>query len=162
MKIDYRLACIGDEDAISKVHVDAWREAYIGIVNQEYLNNLKYEDRKKMWTNNLKYSELPIYLAVDEDDNIIGFSSIEIRDGKFYLATLYLLEKYHKKGIGQILLDQVLNYAKSKKYQQVYLEVLSENPTVSFYQKNNFKIINNKFFTRSDEEVEEYVMKLEI
>ncbi|OFI45728.1 hypothetical protein BG262_06945 [Floricoccus penangensis] len=162
MKIDYRLACIGDEDAISKVHVDAWREAYIGIVNQEYLNNLKYEDRKEMWTNNLKYSEIPIFLAVDEDDNIIGFSSIEIRDGKSYLATLYLLEKYHKNGIGQILLDQVLNYAKSKKYQQVYLEVLAENPTVSFYQKNNFKIINSKFFTRSDEKVEEYVMKLEI
>lgn len=149
MKIDYRLACSGDEDAISKVHVDAWREAYVGIVNQEFLNNLKY-------------SELPIYLAVDGDDNIIGFSSIEIRDGKFYLATLYLLKKYHKKGIGQILLDKVINYAKNKKYQEVYLEVLAKNPTVSFYQKNNFKIIDSKYFTRSDEEVEEYVMKFDL
>lgn len=38
-----------DVNGIAKVHVQSWREAYRGIVNDDYLKNLKISDRRKKW-----------------------------------------------------------------------------------------------------------------
>ena len=38
-----------DAAAIARVHVDAWRTTYRGIVPDEYLSSLSYEKSQQRW-----------------------------------------------------------------------------------------------------------------
>ncbi|WP_259343698.1 hypothetical protein [Oceanobacillus picturae] len=49
-----RIAKPGDAAGIAKVHVDAWRTTYDGILPQEFLNRLDYGNRTNLWIENLK------------------------------------------------------------------------------------------------------------
>ena len=48
-----REANLDDAKGIAKVHVDSWRTTYKNIIPDEYLNNLSYEKREQLWTNNI-------------------------------------------------------------------------------------------------------------
>lgn len=51
MKI--REAIVSDAKGIAKVHVDSWRTTYKGIIPDDFLNNLSYEQRTKLWEENI-------------------------------------------------------------------------------------------------------------
>ena len=44
-----REANINDTPSIAKVTVDTWKTAYRSIIDNDYLNNLSYEEREKGW-----------------------------------------------------------------------------------------------------------------
>jgi hypothetical protein len=44
-----REASIEDAPTIAKVTVDTWETAYRGIIDDNYLNNLPYEEREQGW-----------------------------------------------------------------------------------------------------------------
>lgn len=48
-----RRAIISDAPGIAKVHVDSWRTTYKGIIPQSFLDGLSYEQRTKLWENNI-------------------------------------------------------------------------------------------------------------
>ena len=48
-RIVIRPANLGDIPEISKVHIDTWRTAYRGLVPDEYLAGLTYEQREQRW-----------------------------------------------------------------------------------------------------------------
>lgn len=43
-----REATLSDACGIAKVHVDTWRTAYKGIINDEFLNELSYDKREEI------------------------------------------------------------------------------------------------------------------
>ena len=45
MRVHIRVANVPDAAAIAKVHVDSWRTTYTGIVPDEYLAQLSYEQQ---------------------------------------------------------------------------------------------------------------------
>lgn len=44
-----RPARMADADAIARVHVDSWRTTYPGIVPDDYLATMSYEQRSGVW-----------------------------------------------------------------------------------------------------------------
>ena len=70
-----RQAALEDAAKIARVHVDTWRTAYRGIVPEEYLANMSYEESEKRWAGRLSDSEakIRIYVAEDEAGHIAGF-----------------------------------------------------------------------------------------
>ncbi|RYZ81218.1 MAG: GNAT family N-acetyltransferase, partial [Proteobacteria bacterium] len=105
--ITFREATLADVDGIAKVHVDAWRSTYAGIVPQSYLDSLAYEDKAAMWHKllNMQLRRWHLIVAVNDSNRIIGFSSggsgsekmIDM-DGEIF--AIYLLKEFHGKGIG--------------------------------------------------------------
>jgi hypothetical protein len=61
-----------DCEGIARVHVDSWREAYAGIVPDEYLASLSIERRKSMWEKILSQSD-DFTLVAEVNDEIVGF-----------------------------------------------------------------------------------------
>lgn len=67
MKI--REASVEDAPAIARVTVDTWKTAYRGIIDDNYLDNLTYEDREKGWRE-FPFNEAFVLAAEDDQGNI--------------------------------------------------------------------------------------------
>ena len=48
MAISVHRAALQDTTAIARIHVDAWRTTYKGIMTDEFLSNLSYERRQRV------------------------------------------------------------------------------------------------------------------
>ena len=76
-------------------------------------------------------------LILLDNDNLIGFISLFPIDGEYrrdltpWYATMYVKKEYRGKGYSKILNDALLNYAKEKGYEKIYLKSELNN----YYEK---------------------------
>jgi GNAT superfamily N-acetyltransferase len=143
--VEIRVATIDDAKGIAKVHVDSWRTTYKGIIPEDFLNNLSYEQRTELWIRNISRTDNYIIVAEDYEGKIIGFADCWKRETNTVpnstdLTSIYLLEAYQGKGIGKMLLKQLFLNVKTQGYQKVFVEVLEENKTCSFYEHFGAKL----------------------
>ena len=134
-----RTATQEDAASIAKVHVDSWRTTYKGIIPQNFLDNLSYDKRTTLWENNLANSARSIYVAQTDEDEIIGFVVGEKRDTNTEqdatdLSAIYLFEQWQGKGVGKLLLKQMMLKFKEQGFNKVYVEVLADNKARAFYK----------------------------
>lgn len=143
MKVSIRLARESDLKAYSDLLERTYREVYpdesIGLKeehfskeifstkrNKDYLEgNIKLSDKRKTWLSFL-------------DSKMVG--SITITDlGKEYeLTGFYVLTKYHGKGVGRMLWDKALSFAKGK---DIVLDVFAHNTrTIDIYKGFGFDV----------------------
>src|SRR5262249_6328531 len=111
-----RAATQDDIPAIAQLHVQGWKGAYGGIVNQSYLDSLDEKAREKQWREWFDPQNNPVQIAFDDEGNPAGFinygrlrtpppGSSPIRP--LYSAeifALYLLPQYYRQGIGTALM----------------------------------------------------------
>ena len=67
-------------------------------------------------------------------------------------VAIALFEEYRGKGIGTRLMEQMIEFAKRKKYNQVSLSITKGNPAVNLYGRLGFKTVS--------ENDEDYIMLL--
>ena len=67
-----------DAPAVARVHVASWRQAYGGLLPQEYLDSLSVEARTMTWAK--AFSQLPgrssTTLVGELDGQIVGFACV--------------------------------------------------------------------------------------
>lgn len=135
-----RKANLNDVKGIAKVHVESWRTTYKGLMPQPYLDALSTEKREEIWVNNLSNSDYDVFVAENDQGEIIGFTSAGKRETTHEtdttdLTTLYLLEPYHGQSIGKSLLKAVVEAIKERGFKKINVEVIHENKTRLFYEK---------------------------
>ncbi|MGB0389578.1 MAG: GNAT family N-acetyltransferase [Ardenticatenaceae bacterium] len=137
-----RAAEQADAGAVARVHIDAWRTTYAGIVPDEYLGQLSYEQRADWWGQILRpRGKKPpwAYVAEDDEGQVVGFVSGALeRSGdplyKGELYAIYLLEQAQRKGIGkQLTLTLVARMIEEGVFSML-VWVLAENPSRPFYE----------------------------
>lgn len=88
-------------------------------------------------------------LGLLDNDKLIGFISLFKYDGDEmknltpWYATMYIKKEYRNKGYSKILNDAILNEAKKKRYNRIYLK----SNLVNYYEKfgaKYIKTLNNK------------------
>jgi ribosomal protein S18 acetylase RimI-like enzyme len=87
----------------------------------------------------------PVYYAfvAEEDGFIAGFALYYIRYStwkgqRMYLEDILVTEEARGKGIGKLLMDQLIVEAKEKKFSGIAWQVLEWNePAINFYKKYN-------------------------
>ena len=117
------------------VHWKSWQEAYQGIVDGDYLDNLtlsQCEEWAFKWPENT-------YVALD-GDRVVGFvcffGNLE-NEEEAEINSIYVLSDYYGKGVAQKLMDLAL--AELKDYPVKVLWVLKDNVrAISFYKKYGF------------------------
>jgi len=113
-----RSALPGDAEAIARVHVRSWQEAYVGIMPQETLEAISFEARSRRWSTILETdpSDPAFGVFVAETDGaIVGFGSVARQrdetlagrgfDGEF--TAIYVLAAHHGSGIAQALMAEM-------------------------------------------------------
>ncbi|WP_404458516.1 GNAT family N-acetyltransferase [Oceanobacillus kapialis] len=133
-----RQAKVLDALAIARVHVDAWRSTYEGIIPDEYLHKLSYEGRTKLWLENLKTDI--VFVALNDRHEIVGFATAGVKKTKGYdvfqgeLYAIYILKEYQGMSIGKQLLHKVVEHLKTLEINSMVVLVLKKNPAVQFYK----------------------------
>ncbi|PEP89439.1 GNAT family N-acetyltransferase [Bacillus toyonensis] len=143
VEIHIRRATKSDIAAIAKVHVESWKTTYTGIFENEILENVTFEQRKKQWENIFQKEDNYQFRFVAETLNgkIIGFI-----DGELY--AIYLLQQYQGMKIGQKLFQALLSECIKNGMQSLLVWVVTNNPAKKFYEKYNPEKIDMKFLER--------------
>lgn len=71
---EIRLATLEDAAAIAKVQVDTWQKAYRGILSDEQLDSLSYEQRELRWRAHLRGAHARTYVCVVSGE-VVGYST---------------------------------------------------------------------------------------
>ncbi|MEL7647713.1 MAG: GNAT family N-acetyltransferase [Sedimentibacter sp.] len=159
-----REAKISDALSIAKVNVDTWRSTYKGILSNEYLNNLSYEQREqamKNIINNSKKDGISIFVIEESINRIVGFftcgrerNNDEIYHGELY--AIYIIEEYQNKGIGKMLFNHVQERLSSQKLHPMLIWVLEENkPACNFYEIRGGNRIKERYINIENEILKE-------
>lgn len=134
-----------DVDGIARVHVDAWRETYTGMVPERYFSDAAYRQRQAMWTRYLAMNPRPGGLTVAvEGERIVGFSNAgpargpDVEKGHtparpLHLYSIYLLAAEHGKGVGSALLHAAIGHEPA----QLWVAAGNDR-AIAFYRRHGF------------------------
>ena len=118
-----RQASLADLEEILKVETDNFTAEDFGLSRSSLRYHLK--------TN--------IVFIIEDEKGIIGYCLWLTRKNFYRLYSLAILQKFHSKGYGKMLLEYSLEHLKDK---ELRLEVKQTNKqAVSLYEKFGFKII---------------------
>lgn len=146
--VKIRIAQPGDEPSIAKVHIQAWQEAYKGLLPQDYLDQLSSElgERIDMWKRIMINPKRWAWVA-EGSQGTVGFALFgpprdQNREGYIELGAIYLLASEKGNGIGFALLSAGFNKMKDLGYKKAYCWVLENNPTIKFYERSGAQFSN--------------------
>ena len=125
--------------AVSRVYEESWREAYRGLLPQEYLNSIPLGK----WVPYLEQAGRESLLLL-EGEKIVGTASCcasrtpELA-GWGEIVSLYLLPEYWGNGWGKALLSAAVKQLESMGYRDLFLWVLEGNQRArAFYERMGF------------------------
>jgi ribosomal protein S18 acetylase RimI-like enzyme len=139
--MDIRRATSSDADALAKVHIDAWRMAYRGLVPGSYLDSLDYARRAERWRESLAAGAGETYVA-EGDQGMLGFLTLgACRDPELAgepvgeIWGIYLAPRHWRRGIGRLLCRRGEEMLASRHYTQAVLWVFDGNQAArGFYE----------------------------
>ncbi|HLZ65851.1 MAG TPA: GNAT family N-acetyltransferase [Aliidongia sp.] len=108
--IALRRAAVGDEAAIARVNVEAWRQAYAARVPHAMADAVTIERRAPMWQALIGAHQAthPTWVAVDDAAGIVGFatgspagSPVEGIDGELHM--LFIAPGFQRRDVGRRL-----------------------------------------------------------
>lgn len=147
-----REATFADARGIARVHVDSWRTSYRGIVPDDYLAQLSYDQRAQQWNRTLDDPNRAtcVYVA-DDGGEIVGFASggaNRSRDLPFdaELYAIYLRESYQRRGLGARLTRVVGEWLHAQGHRSLLVWVLADNPARRFYESLGGQLIHEQPF----------------
>jgi ribosomal protein S18 acetylase RimI-like enzyme len=141
---EIRWAQLEDAQELGFVHSEAYRNAYQGIIPDEYLNQVTPNVREKYFHNALIQGTERIAIALN-DKKAVGCMVLKVCDDeglKKYsgeISAIYLLQNYRGNGIGKQLLNWGIERLKDSGFIMAVLWVLKENQNaIRFYEKQGF------------------------
>ncbi len=87
------------------------------------------------------------YFVAEQNGQVMGGAGIYPSEGlpaqTCELVKMYLRSEARGKGVGKLLIDKSIEFAKAFHYQQVYIETMPElRKAVSIYEKFGFEYLN--------------------
>lgn len=150
---------------ISNLAEQIWPQTYSAYISEEQLRFML----DKMYNRGELLSQLQgghTFLIASENGKDVGFAGFSVIDPHhkgYKLHKLYVLPEMHGKGVGKILINEVVNLAVSNGGRTLQLNVNRNNNAKDFYLKVGFNIketvdldIGNGFF------MNDYIMELPI
>lgn len=138
-----RPATADDAEAIAKVHVAGWQEAYVGLLPQHVLDRQSVPTRTRQWVGLLQQpTEVRwTFVAVDPAAGIVGFASgVRAKPAPFGAAykipVLYVLGTHLRRGLGGRLMGALGEEMGRRGDGAVALWSLADNhPARAFYER---------------------------
>lgn len=155
-----REARLEDALAIARVHIDAWRETYQGIIPDSYLAQLSYEKRTKQWEQTLV--DQRVYV-VELEDEVVGFAQggpnrRDAREGELY--AIYVLRASQGQGLGKALFQRIIEDL--AEYEAMQVSVLRDNPACQFYERFGGRLLEESMIERGGVELVQRVYRMPV
>ena len=140
-----RAATPDDALGVARVHVRSWQVAYRGHVPQDYLDDLRPEDRASRYTFDRSGPTTPTTLIALEEDTICGFVTTgKSRDSDLpelgELLAMYVDPQYWGQGIGRLLMTAARDRLRRAGAREALLWVLDGNERAKrFYEFDGWR-----------------------
>ena len=96
----------------------------------------------------------PYAFIIQNTSNCIGYTALRVIKSNCEVDYLAIIEKHQRRGLGKLLLNKILLFAKEKKCKVIKLSVRQNNKVaLSLYKKYGFCIIKrnkNKLFMEKE------------
>ena len=136
------------------------------IIEKMYLKDFEQikenlqKDFDDFWNANILEGELKndnsLYFVAKNKNEILGFIGITKNIDFVEILNVVVKKDFRNKGIGNQLLQKIIEVAKEMKMQEIYLEVNEKNENaIKLYEKNNFKKIGErkKYYNGKDKAI---------
>lgn len=136
--MNIRAAKPGDEKSIAQVIIDTWKDAYQGIVSQDFLDSLTTEKHEALLTQQIAENTQIIYVMESEDDQILGMISGGVDRSEKYdceIVAIYIGRDHQKCGIGKRLFSECVNAFRTRGYKTMIVWTFEDNKDRGFYDK---------------------------
>lgn len=140
-----RHAILSDSESIAIINVITWKDAYKGLLPDDFLANRNLSDTRIEYIKNQIENQDDICLVAELNNKIVGFCigglPRQYNDiFEFELRAFYVLPDYQRKGIGKAIFDKFKEIVACKPF---YLYALSANhKAINFYTKNGGKVMS--------------------
>ena len=152
--VQMRSATSNDAEAIQKLLRETWMDTYGDHLSQETLDEVyKNWQSIEFLTKQIENPRLYFPLA-KEGDELVGLSTAYMPEDTIVMLRLYVSPRHQRKGIGELLLQNVIEHFQVGKKIQLHVEVTNPKGQ-SFYKKHGFKEIK-----RGEERVAKEVIEL--
>lgn len=132
-----RRARASDAASIARVHVQSWREAYVGLVPDAYLEQLSVTAHERQWRRS--FASGTWAFVAEWEQRVVGFASGGLsrsrRDISGELHLLYVLKASHRQGIGRALFDACHYELARCGHRGMLVWVLADNGARRFYER---------------------------
>jgi ribosomal protein S18 acetylase RimI-like enzyme len=147
-------ATFNDAVAIQRLLRETWKDTYGDHLSQETLDEV-YENWQSIefLTNQIENHQIYFPLA-KAGDELVGLSTTYMPEDTIVMFRLYVSPQQQRKGIGALLLTNVIEHFQDAKKIQLHVEVMNSKGQ-SFYKKQGFKEIK-----REEEKVVNEVIEL--
>lgn len=149
---------------IAKVNVDSWRTTYKGIVPDDFLNRMRYDEREVAARKTFESIKTLQYVAESEEKKIVGYvhggKNRYTEDYPEYdaeLYAIYILEEYQGQALGSKLIQHLVEELVSQGFKSMIVQVLAENSSREFYQKAGATYLDTRQLEISGKKLEELV-----
>lgn len=169
MPIQIREVGINDLAILRSISIDTFTETFASVNTEENMNNyiLNSLSTDKL-TTELNNLQSRFFFALDQGRVIgylkinLGESQTDVKDSEaLEIERIYVLNEYHGKKLGQLLLNHALQLASEMHLKYIWLGVWEENTkAINFYQKNGFIAFDKHYFKLGDDLQTDILMKL--
>ncbi len=129
-----RGARLDDARAIARIHVDAWRAAYAGILADEVLAAQSVDRREGQWR---EWIPLGRALVAEHEAEVVGFAGILVETGE--IAALYVDPRHWRRGAGRALTRAAMERLREAGCENAALWVFEANHSArAFYAALGF------------------------
>ena len=159
---------VSEVDALLAFSKETFYEFFAGWnepKNMDAYSALAFTPEKML--SELSNTNSEFYFALDEDV-IVGYIKLNYNDAQtdiqdentLEIERIYVSGDYHGKYIGKQLLDFVINIARSKQFNYVWLGVWENNQkAIAFYKRNGFETFSSHDFMLGDERQTDLLMR---
>jgi|GEM_PF-2365829 len=144
MTFDIRSATIADVAAITRLHVDSWRDTYTFIPKSVH-DNRSYAYRYEEWLEILSNPDPDhLILTAWDGDILVGFSNCrrcddpDLPEAKGEMHAIYFRKDYRGKAIGFLLFDHMIQFLVKRDMWPTCLWAFEENQIRHTYKAIGF------------------------
>lgn len=156
--MNFRPACLSDAPILAAISIEVWLGTYIrrgvNAFFAEYALNEFTSDKLRA----LLEDQNEHIIVSENEDGLDGFIRVSqgkaepVANSSMEISTLYVQPRHQGRGLGRLLLEQGLTYARNIGSPSVWLTTNSENaPAIAFYLKQGFEKVGTTHFRIQDQ-----------
>lgn len=158
-----RQATQHDFSTIAKIRIDNWRTTYKGLLPQSFLDELDYEKETNYWFDYPKNDISNVFVAVNRNNDILGFVGIKAFDKAKTIGEIYALhtsQRFRGQGAGKALIYHSAKLFKSLGINEMRLWVVKgNNNAMTIYEYLGAQTYTERVEIINDTDVPEIGMK---
>ena len=164
-----RIAFISDIPKIIEVAEAVWKQTYRAFLSEEqveYMYEKMYSPEFIQW----QMQTGTTYLMCLENEKILGFVAYEIKEDVYgllkneiiYLHRIYIKQDTQGKGIGKLLMSEVIKIAQKNHCPCIQLNVHRKNTAMYFYKKMGFELYEKTDIAYGPYWLNDYILRKSI